>query len=102
MKPLLQIFQFSFGCRHRHRSAVFTIKKRTYQVCLKCGQEFGYSWAQMYTTRSSVAASSPVPLPPRQVNHAERCQAKQCSAFGQMKRELIRPRHRHRDLGLNK
>jgi len=68
MKPLLQIFQFSFGCRHRHRSAVFTIKKRTYQVCLKCGQEFGYSWALMHTTRSSVADSSQVPLPP---NHIE-------------------------------
>ncbi len=26
MKPLFRIFQFSFGCRHRQRSAVFTIK----------------------------------------------------------------------------
>ncbi len=47
MKPLLRIFQFSFGCRHRQRSGVFTIKKRTYQVCLECGQEFEYSWALM-------------------------------------------------------
>jgi hypothetical protein len=67
MKPLFRIFQFSFGCRHRQRSAVFTIKKRTYQVCLKCGQEFGYSWALMHTTRSSVAVSSHVPLPPDHV-----------------------------------
>ena len=66
MKPLFRIFQFSFGCRHRQRRAVFTIKKRTYQVCLKCGQEFGYSWAQMHTTRSSVADSAQVPLP---LNH---------------------------------
>jgi hypothetical protein len=45
VKPLLLIFQFAFGCYHRQRSAVFTIKKRTYQVCLKCGEEFEYSWA---------------------------------------------------------
>ncbi len=67
MKPLFRIFQFSFGCRHRQRSAVFTIKKRTYQVCLKCGQEFGYSWALMHTTRSSMANSPYVPLPLNQV-----------------------------------
>jgi len=67
MRPLLQILQFSFGCRHRHRSAVFTIKKRTYQVCLKCGQEFGYSWTLMHTTRSSVADNPHVPIPLNQV-----------------------------------
>ncbi len=67
MKPLFRIFQFSFGCRHRQRSAVFTIKKRTYQVCLKCGQEFGYSWALMHTTRSSVADSPHAPLRLNQV-----------------------------------
>jgi hypothetical protein len=43
MKPLLQMFEFAFGCHHRERTAVFTIKKRTYQVCLNCGQEFEYS-----------------------------------------------------------
>jgi len=74
MKPLLDIFQFSFGCRHRQRSAVFTIKKRTYQVCLKCGQEFGYSWTLMHTTRSSIADSAPAPLPPNHIepNHIEK------------------------------
>jgi hypothetical protein len=30
MKPLLQMFEFAFGCHHRERTAVFTIKKRTY------------------------------------------------------------------------
>jgi hypothetical protein len=40
MKPLLWIFQFVFGCRHRHLSRVFTIKHRTYKVCFDCGQEF--------------------------------------------------------------
>src|SRR5260370_29326888 len=43
MKPLLQMFEFAFGFHHRERTAVFTIKKRTYQVCLNCGQEFEYS-----------------------------------------------------------
>lgn len=42
MNPLGSIFRFAFGCHHQ-RSGVFTIKKRTYQVCLKCGQEFEYS-----------------------------------------------------------
>jgi len=54
MKPLLSIPQFAFGCRHRQRSGVFTIKKRTYQVCLDCGQEFEYSWDLMHSQRSSV------------------------------------------------
>jgi hypothetical protein len=40
MNPLLWIFQFIFGCRHRHRSRVFTIKHRTYRVCFDCGREF--------------------------------------------------------------
>jgi len=37
---LLAVFQFIFGCRHRHLSRVFTIKHRTYQVCFDCGREF--------------------------------------------------------------
>jgi len=55
MNPLLWIFQFIFGCRHRHRSRVFTIRRRTYQVCVECGREFEYSWARMHSVRSSVA-----------------------------------------------
>jgi hypothetical protein len=62
MRPLGSVFQFAFGCHHRQRSGVFTIKKRTYQVCLKCGQEFEYSWALMHTTRSSVGDRRCVPL----------------------------------------
>jgi hypothetical protein len=41
MNPLLWILQFAFGCHHGHLSRVFTIKKRTYNVCLDCGHEFG-------------------------------------------------------------
>jgi len=40
MNPLLWIFQFVFGCHHRHLSRVFTIKHRTYRVCFDCGGEF--------------------------------------------------------------
>jgi hypothetical protein len=69
MKPVLSILQFAFGCRHRQRSGVFTIKKRTYQVCLKCGREFEYSWALMHSVRSSVADSPNAP--PNSTRHAE-------------------------------
>jgi hypothetical protein len=40
MKPFSGVFQFIFGCRHRHLSRVFTIKHRTYKVCFDCGREF--------------------------------------------------------------
>ncbi len=45
------ILLFVFGCRHRSKSSVFTIKKRTYQVCLECGREFDYSLARMRSVR---------------------------------------------------
>jgi hypothetical protein len=40
MKAWFDVFQFVFGCRHRHLSRVFTIKHRTYKVCFDCGREF--------------------------------------------------------------
>ena len=40
MKRLARLFQFIFGCRHRHLSRIFTIKQRTYKVCFDCGREF--------------------------------------------------------------
>lgn len=54
MKVLLWIFQLVFGCHHSHLSRVLTIKKRTYQVCLECGQESGYSWTLMHPIGPSV------------------------------------------------
>jgi hypothetical protein len=60
--PIASIFQFAFGCHHHQRSAVFTIKKRTYQVCLNCGREFDYSWALMHSISPRVAAVPTVPL----------------------------------------
>ena len=40
MKLLRTLFEFMFGCRHRHVSRVFTIQHRTYKVCFDCGREF--------------------------------------------------------------
>ena len=60
MNPLHWMIQFAFGCHHRHISRVFTIKRRTYKVCLDCGHEFGlpdadttnqYSISEIRTTR---------------------------------------------------
>jgi len=62
MKPLIWIFQFVFGCHHSQLSRVFTIKKRTYQVCVECGREFEYSWALMHCLPSSVADNACRPL----------------------------------------
>ena len=62
MKLLLWIFQFAFGCHHSQLSGVFTIKKRTYQVCLECGQEFEYSWELMHSIRSHGVNNVHAPL----------------------------------------
>ena len=53
MNPLLWVFEFVFRCRHRQLSRVFTIQKRTYQVCVDCGRQFEYSWELMQSIRSS-------------------------------------------------
>ena len=47
MTLLLWIFRFAFGCHHSKLSRILTIEKRTYQVCIECGQEFPYSWELM-------------------------------------------------------
>jgi len=60
--PLAWIFESLFGCHHRHLSRVFTIKRRTYQVCFECGREFGYSWELMHSMQSSVADNAYGPL----------------------------------------
>jgi len=53
MKLLSWIIQFACGCHHGRLSNVFTIGRRTYQVCLECGQEFPYSWELMHSVRSN-------------------------------------------------
>jgi hypothetical protein len=69
MKLLPWISQLAFGCHHSQLSRVFTIKKRTYQVCIECGQEFAYSWALMHSLRSNVADGAYAPL--NSARHAE-------------------------------
>lgn len=49
MKPFLRMLQSVFGCHHGHLSRVFTIQKRTYQVCFDCGRQIEYSWALMHS-----------------------------------------------------
>jgi hypothetical protein len=61
MKPLLWILQSAFGCHHRQMSRVFTIKKRTYQVCFECGRECEYSLASMHRVRSGLAVNRDAP-----------------------------------------
>jgi hypothetical protein len=62
MKLLRWIFQFVFGCHHSQLSRVFTIKERTYQVCVECGQEIEYSWKLMHSTQPSITDNAYVPL----------------------------------------
>jgi hypothetical protein len=59
---LLWIFEALFGCHHQQLSRVFTIRRRTYQVCFKCGREFEYSWELMRSMRSSVSDNAYPPL----------------------------------------
>jgi len=58
MNPLHTLFQFIFGCRHRHLSRVFTIKHRTYKVCFDCGREFDLPDPQASTDPSSVRSAT--------------------------------------------
>lgn len=41
------IFEWIFGCHHRHLSRVLTIDHKTYQVCFDCGRKLLYSWSEM-------------------------------------------------------
>ncbi len=66
MKPLLWTFRLAFGCRHGQLSRPFTINKRTYQVCVECGQEFAYSWNLMHTIKSGLADNTGLQLNSRQ------------------------------------
>jgi hypothetical protein len=48
-----------FGCRHRHQTRPFTLKRQTYKVCLDCGTQIFYSPERM------------TPLTAREVRRAE-------------------------------
>lgn len=58
MRVLLDVFQYVFGCRHRHLSRVFTIKRRTYTVCFDCGREFNLPDAQAALKHAMVLSGS--------------------------------------------
>jgi hypothetical protein len=45
--PLAKVLERAFGCHHTGLSRVFTIKGRTYKVCLECGATFDYSLQEM-------------------------------------------------------
>jgi len=47
MTTLSRTLELLFGCHHRDLSRVFTINKRTYQVCFDCAREIDYSWDRM-------------------------------------------------------
>jgi hypothetical protein len=59
-----QIFSTLFGCRHNNVSRLFTIRRRTYQVCWDCGTEFDYSWERMHRISRDQAGQSYVPIAP--------------------------------------
>lgn len=59
---LLWTFESLFGCHHQQLSRVFTIRRRTYKVCMECGREFEYSWESMRLTRPSVGDVAYSPL----------------------------------------
>ena len=39
----LRVVRLAFGCWHRHISRPFTLRGRTYEICLDCGKELPYS-----------------------------------------------------------
>jgi len=55
MEALIVVFDFLFGCHHRHLSRVFTIDGRTYKVCCDCAAKFDYSLASMCIERPTRA-----------------------------------------------
>jgi len=63
MKTLLAVFRFVFGCRHRHLSRVFTIKRRTYNICFDCGREFDLPNPRESARSSSFMAVRSAPKP---------------------------------------
>ena len=47
------IFEWIFGCHHKKLSRVFTIDRKTYQVCFACGRKLQYSWRAMSLIKTS-------------------------------------------------
>ena len=75
----MSLFDLVFGCWHRRRTFPITVRGKlrrriaaaavtgTYVVCLDCGREFPYDWAQMKTLASEPSnpwATAPVTIVP--------------------------------------
>ncbi len=52
-----------FGCRHQDVSRPFTLRRRTYKVCLECGRELRYSLRTMSYVSDRAAAAPQVRQP---------------------------------------
>jgi RNase P subunit RPR2 len=51
------VFNWLFGCHHRHLSRVMTIDHQMIVVCLTCGTRIRYSWDTM-----SIVGKIPEPI----------------------------------------
>jgi hypothetical protein len=59
LSNILQVlFHYLLECHHSDLSRVFTIKHRTYQVCLECGRELDYSLSLMHIAPSQTPRDS--------------------------------------------
>lgn len=58
MGPFLE---FLFGCVHHSQTRPFTLNKTCYTVCLDCGRELPYSWAEMRTLKPAETAAAHQP-----------------------------------------
>jgi len=59
---LPRVVESLIGCHHQQLSRVFTIRRRTYRVCLQCGREIEYSWALMHSLRPNGSDDVHAPL----------------------------------------
>ena len=66
---MLKVLDVLFGCTHHHLTFPRTVKapgrrtSGTYVVCLDCGKEFAYDWAQMKVIFSPDGSLEPVAEP---------------------------------------
>lgn len=58
--------EFLLGCVHRNQTRVFTVKQACYTVCLDCGRELPYSWAEMRPLKRAECQRAAVGEPVRE------------------------------------
>lgn len=56
---MITLINWLFGCSHSKLTFPITIRKRTYQCCLKCGKELECSWPPGDTHRDPPAELRP-------------------------------------------